>query len=319
MPPSPGAEQEQTPLQTQRNAQNSVMIGASELPDLPVWQRIVVVLVLILGRWVYDVAPERYHPFNYHPGVVLIAAGVMLIGPVRRWVLHILDLIRRPTRGNAIRAAAIIALVSGLFLYACARWHGGEFILYFHDEHSFMLQLQALMRGRLWMPPIPEPLRDFVESFNMMVYPKYGSIYFPGHGTSLRSIHANRLALVDRSAGDHVAGARGALSADHAADRRRGRGAGCSPRPGLRAVSDRVAHDALAAGPDSFPDAADARLSAAGGAIGRSSGRVGSDCWQAGRASFGRPTRCAWSCRSASECCWTCAANPDGGGRARCW
>jgi hypothetical protein len=46
------------------------------------------------------------------------------------------------------------------------------------DEQSYLIQMQMLARGRLWMPE--HPAGDFFESFYLLVKGHYASIYFPG-------------------------------------------------------------------------------------------------------------------------------------------
>lgn len=155
-----------------------------EPPQLSRLASIAAVLLLYLAYRVGQGMPARYHVYIYRPQAAPIAMAIMLgallFAPLRRGILKFFEAARHPSWRTAWITAALAALASGIYLYATARRQGTEFILYFHDEHSFMIQLRALLTGRLWLPPIPEPLRDFVESFNMLVYPKYGSIYFPG-------------------------------------------------------------------------------------------------------------------------------------------
>ncbi len=158
--------------------------GPESAPPLSLLLRIAVVLLLFLTYRLYQEMPADFHVFNYHPeaGAIaaVITAAALFFGPLRARVMRVMERMRRPTPRMAWTIAAVCAVASGHYLCATARRQGTDFILYFHDEHSFMLQLRALATGRLWLPPVPQPLRDFVESFNMMVYPKYGSIYFPG-------------------------------------------------------------------------------------------------------------------------------------------
>ncbi len=153
-------------------------------PMLSISASIAALLLLFLAYRIGWDMPARYHVYNFHPHAAPDRCG----GSVRRNVVRSAAKANSPVLrvcpASFMRTAWVIAglasLISGVYLYATARRQGTEFILYFHDEHSFMLQLRALASGRLWLPPIPAPLRDFVESFNMLVYPKYGSIYFPG-------------------------------------------------------------------------------------------------------------------------------------------
>ena len=47
-----------------------------------------------------------------------------------------------------------------------------------HDEHSYLIQMQMLSRGHLWMPA--HPMGDFFESFHLLTGSVYASKYFPG-------------------------------------------------------------------------------------------------------------------------------------------
>lgn len=159
-------------------------LAPDEPPTLSLPAGLAALLVLYLTYHLGPDMPARYHVYIFHPQATPIAMvvmlGALLIAPLRRRILRGFELARNPSWRTALIVTAVTSLLCCVYLYATARRQGTEFVLYFHDEHSFMLQLRALASGRLWLPPIPEPLRDFVESFNMLVYPKYGSIYFPG-------------------------------------------------------------------------------------------------------------------------------------------
>src|SRR5205085_1281309 len=47
-----------------------------------------------------------------------------------------------------------------------------------HDDQSYLIQMQMLAHGRLWMPQ--HPLADFFDTFYVLARPKYASLYFPG-------------------------------------------------------------------------------------------------------------------------------------------
>ncbi len=159
-------------------------LAPGEPPTLSIPASVAALLLLYVTCRVGQEMPARYHVYNFHPQAAPIAMaamlGALLIAPLRRRILRLFELARNPSWRTAWIVTALTSLLCGIYLFATARRQGTEFVLYFQDEHSFMLQLRTLASGRLWLAPIPEPLRDFVESFNMLVYPKYGSIYFPG-------------------------------------------------------------------------------------------------------------------------------------------
>ena len=53
-----------------------------------------------------------------------------------------------------------------------------------HDDCSYVIGMQMLARGRLWMPALPLP--DFFDSFYILVRPVYCSLYFHGDRPALR-------------------------------------------------------------------------------------------------------------------------------------
>lgn len=107
--------------------------------------------------------------------VVLLVA---LIPPVWRRAAITLDQIRQQRWRSANWMAVGVAIVAALLLYAFAASQGRPFIPTFHDEHAYLIQMQMLARGRLWMPQ--HPMADFFETFHVFVKPVYAAMYFPG-------------------------------------------------------------------------------------------------------------------------------------------
>jgi hypothetical protein len=81
---------------------------------------------------------------------------------------------------TAWRTAAIISVAASIYLFATAWWQGTDLVPKVVDESSYLIQIRMLASGRLWMGPHPPEIRPFFEAFNLLVEPKYGSMYFPG-------------------------------------------------------------------------------------------------------------------------------------------
>ena len=85
---------------------------------------------------------------------------------------------RRPV--HATVPFVVVAAGAFVYLLGSALLYQRDLSPHLHDEHSYLIQAHMLARGRLWMPPLPDGLGDFFESFHLLVKPVYASIYFPG-------------------------------------------------------------------------------------------------------------------------------------------
>lgn len=113
-------------------------------------------------------------------GAALVAVAAASVPAVRRRVVRFLDRIRRPSPATATKAAVVISLTAATYLGLTAYWQGADFVLRLTDEPSYLIQARMLAAGRLWMPPHPAAIRPFFDTFNFLVEPTYGSMYFPG-------------------------------------------------------------------------------------------------------------------------------------------
>src|SRR5262249_15130909 len=101
-----------------------------------------------------------------------------IIPPVAGGVTRVLDRIRNPSPRNAFLASLAIFVLASTFLYFEAVYQKRAFGLRYHDEYSYRIQTQMLARGRLWGPA--HALPEFFENFQLIAWPVYASIYFPG-------------------------------------------------------------------------------------------------------------------------------------------
>jgi hypothetical protein len=146
------------------------------IPPGSSFRGLVVVLLLLLGAVLW-----RTLGYITDPRAVLVAAVVflvLLVPPIWRQVARALDQIRRPSSRLANWTAGGVAIVSVVLLYAVAANQGRPFVPTYHDEHTHLVQMQMLARGRLFMPQ--HPLADFFETFHLFVKPVYAASYFPG-------------------------------------------------------------------------------------------------------------------------------------------
>jgi hypothetical protein len=126
-------------------------------------------------------------------GLVVWAAVVVLalVPAVSRRVVRVLEQVARPSPRTRLVAAAAIALVVGLYLYATAVSQGREFILKILDENSYAIGARMLAAGRLWTAA--HPAAESFDSAYVLVRPVYASMYFPG--TALMLVPAVWLGL----------------------------------------------------------------------------------------------------------------------------
>ena len=141
-------------------------------------RKIAVPLLIVIGIQLWMLLGSIYWGRNYQLLVLAAAVGIGVIPPVARRVGGWLDRIRHPSPRSRFIAAAAIFVASTAFIVIVAIAQGRALILKYHDEHSYMIQIRMLAKGRLWMPP--HPIGDFFESFSLLTEPVYTSIYFPG-------------------------------------------------------------------------------------------------------------------------------------------
>jgi hypothetical protein len=146
------------------------------IPPGSTFRRLIVTLLLWLGAlWWLSLG---YFVNQRAIEILALILLLALILPIRRRIEVVVDSLRHPTPRSANYTASGVAIGATALLYAFAAHQGRPFVPTFHDEHAYLIQMQMLARGRLWMPQ--HPLADFFETFHVFVKPVYASIYFPG-------------------------------------------------------------------------------------------------------------------------------------------
>jgi hypothetical protein len=110
--------------------------------------------------------------------IIAAATALAMVPPVSRAIVRMLDCVRRPSPRRATKAAIAIAIVAAGYFILTAFLQDRDLFAKTHDDCSYLIQMQMLARGRLWMPA--HPLADFFDSFYLIVRPVYASQYFPG-------------------------------------------------------------------------------------------------------------------------------------------
>lgn len=110
--------------------------------------------------------------------IIAGAAALSFLPAVAKFIERNVDRIRHPSSPNANWAAVAIAIISAAYFILTAFLQDRDLFPKTHDDCSYMIQMQMLARGRLWMPGLPLP--DFFDSFYLIVRPVYASQYFPG-------------------------------------------------------------------------------------------------------------------------------------------
>lgn len=110
--------------------------------------------------------------------IIAVTAALGFVPQIAERVDRILRRLRRPSAGTTNIAAFAIAIVAAGYFILTAYLQDRDLFPKTHDDCSYLIQMQMLARGRLWMPGLPLP--DFFDSFYILVRPVYASQYFPG-------------------------------------------------------------------------------------------------------------------------------------------
>jgi hypothetical protein len=111
-------------------------------------------------------------------GLIALAAATGFIPPVANVIARALDRVRQPSPRTRQWTALIIGVVATSYFVFTAFNQDRDLFPKSNDDCSYLIGMQMLARGRLWMPPIATP--DFFDSFYILVRPVYCSLYFPG-------------------------------------------------------------------------------------------------------------------------------------------
>jgi hypothetical protein len=110
-------------------------------------------------------------------GIILAISAVW---PLGNRLAAVADRIDRWLGSRRGAAAICIAAMVALHLGVEAHRFRAELYLKFHDEPVHMIEAHMLAHGRLWMPPYPPSIRDFFDSFYLIVDRVYAGMYPPG-------------------------------------------------------------------------------------------------------------------------------------------
>lgn len=146
-------------------------------------RRLWVFLLLALGEMLWLTLSTKDVP---HPAHYALLAGVIVAALIPKVRDAFCALARAADRRladdrSARRAAIVVGVAATVYLYCTGVFTvGRELYPRVHDEHSYLLQMQMLARGELWITPPPDWPADFFETFHTLVKPVYASSYFPG-------------------------------------------------------------------------------------------------------------------------------------------
>lgn len=154
----------------------------------PRMRKVVVALLLIVGVQAWLLFGSGYWGRNVQL-MLLVAALIValliqlvasLIPNFAHAYLGALDRVCHPSRLALAMLSILIAAGATIYLYSDARYQKRTFTPKYHDEFSYIIQTRMAAQGRLWAPSPPAPWPEFFESFQLITYPQYASIYFPG-------------------------------------------------------------------------------------------------------------------------------------------
>jgi dolichyl-phosphate-mannose-protein mannosyltransferase len=104
--------------------------------------------------------------------------ALSLLPPVTRFLFGALEKIHHPTSRAARRGAVVVGVAAAVYFVLTAVGQDRDLFAKTHDDQSYLIQMQMLARGRLWM--MQHDLADFFDTFYVLVRPRYASLYFPG-------------------------------------------------------------------------------------------------------------------------------------------
>ena len=110
--------------------------------------------------------------------LLCFAIGIGAIPAVRRRVCTVLDRVRNPSPRAVERIALLVGVLATAYFVFTAFHQDRDLFPKTHDEGSYLLGMQMLARGKLWMPR--HALAEFFETFYVINDPVYASLYFPG-------------------------------------------------------------------------------------------------------------------------------------------
>ena len=146
---------------------------------MPKGKPILIAALFIAGVMMWASVPRAFAPVpisSWMTTCLLVAIGFIpqVNAAVARWFA----ILEQPSARNRARTALLIAIVATIYLIFTAHRQDRDFFPKTLDDQSYVIQMQMLARGKLWMPE--HPCADFFDTFHVLVKPKYASAYFPG-------------------------------------------------------------------------------------------------------------------------------------------
>src|SRR5438067_2329314 len=142
-------------------------------------RQLAVAFALAAGALMWWAAPRAFVPVPVWAWMVIaVAIAACFIPRVAHVIDRTVDPIRHPSPRTRAVVACVIGIIASLYLVFTASRQDRDFFPKGQDDQSYVIQMQMLARGRLWMPQ--HPLPDFFDSFHLIVRPVYASAYFPG-------------------------------------------------------------------------------------------------------------------------------------------
>lgn len=111
--------------------------------------------------------------------LLLLAVALAMVPAVHRRVSVVLEKLRHPSPRALDWSTLLVGVLAAAYFLLTAIVQDRDLFPKTHDEQSYLLQMQMLARGRLWMPQ--HELADFFDTFWVIVRPVYASMYFPGN------------------------------------------------------------------------------------------------------------------------------------------
>jgi hypothetical protein len=100
---------------------------------------------------------------------------------VRAWrdvLVRLSERVANPSRRGRMVTAAIVTLVSIVYLFLTARHQHRDFSPMLHDEYCYLIQSKMLAGGHFWLAK--HELSDFFDTFHLITDRVYASKYGPG-------------------------------------------------------------------------------------------------------------------------------------------
>src|SRR2546430_2752892 len=130
---------------------------------MPTARQMLIILLLTagLGLSVAYAPPGSWSMVHLVP--VAIELLLLAIPPVRVLTMRVAAAVSNPSPSARRWISLGLALLSFAYLILAAKVQERELWPRSHDEQAYLIQMQMLARGRLWMPP--HPLGEFFDTY----------------------------------------------------------------------------------------------------------------------------------------------------------